>query len=68
MEKYIHRGHSASLVMPKRDPRDGIFYPTLTLLIASYTNPRVAHISQHIYNAETTSYQRLCNLIASHRQ
>ena len=25
--------HSASLVMPTGDPRDGFFYPTLTLMI-----------------------------------
>ena len=28
--------HSASLVMPIGDPRDGYFYPTLTLMIDSY--------------------------------
>ena len=28
--------HSASLVMPNGDPRDGLFYPTLTLMIDSY--------------------------------
>ena len=28
--------HSASLVMPNDDPRDGFFYPTLTLRIDSY--------------------------------
>ena len=28
--------HSASLVMPNGDPRDGFFYPTLTLMIDSY--------------------------------
>ena len=28
--------HSASLVMPISDPRDGIFYPTLTLMMNSY--------------------------------
>ena len=28
--------HSASLVKPKSDPRDGFFYPILTLLIDSY--------------------------------
>ena len=28
--------HSASLVMPIGDPRDGFFYPTLTLMIDSY--------------------------------
>ena len=28
--------HSASLVMPIRDPRDRFFYPTLTLMIDSY--------------------------------
>ena len=26
----------ASLVMPNRDPRDGFFYPTLTLMLDSY--------------------------------
>ena len=29
--------HSASLVMPISDPRDRFFYPTLTLLIDSYS-------------------------------
>ena len=28
--------HSASLVMPNGDPRDGFFYPTLTLMIDFY--------------------------------
>ena len=28
--------HSAYLVMPNGDPRDGFFYPTLTLMIYSY--------------------------------
>ena len=28
--------HSASLVMPIGDPRDGFFYPTLTLMIDPY--------------------------------
>ena len=28
--------HSASLVMPNGDPRHGVFYPTLTLMIDSY--------------------------------
>ena len=28
--------HSASLVMPKGDPPDGLFYPTLTLMMDSY--------------------------------
>ena len=28
--------HSASLVMSNGDPRDGFFYPTLTLMIYSY--------------------------------
>ena len=27
---------TASLVMPKSDPQDGFFYPTLTLMIDSY--------------------------------
>ena len=27
--------HSASLVLPNGDPRDGFFYPTLTLMIDS---------------------------------
>ena len=30
-----HCHHSASLVMPNGDPRDGFFYPTLTLMIVS---------------------------------
>ena len=29
---------TASLVIPNGDPRDGLFYPTLTLMIDSY-NP-----------------------------
>ena len=29
--------HSASLVMSIGDPRDGFFYPTLTLMINSFT-------------------------------
>ena len=29
--------HSASLVMPNGDPRDGFFYPTLTLMMDSYS-------------------------------
>ena len=29
--------HSASLVIPNGDPRDGFFYPTLTLMKDSYT-------------------------------
>ena len=29
--------HSANLMMPNGDPRDGLFYPTLTLLIDSYS-------------------------------
>ena len=29
--------HSASIVMSNSDPRDGFFYPTLTLMIDSYT-------------------------------
>ena len=28
--------HLASLVMPNRDPRDGFFNPTLTLIVDSY--------------------------------
>ena len=28
--------HSASLVMPNGDPRDGCFYPTLTLMMDSF--------------------------------
>ena len=28
--------HSASLVMPIGDPRDGFFYPTLTLMMDTY--------------------------------
>ena len=28
--------HSASLAMPIRDPQDGFFYPTLTLMMDSY--------------------------------
>ena len=28
--------HSASLMMPNGDPREGFFYPTLTLMIDSY--------------------------------
>ena len=30
--------HSASLVMPNGDPRDGFFYSTLTLMIVLYSN------------------------------
>ena len=30
------RHHLASLVMPIVDPRDGLFYPTLILIIGSY--------------------------------
>ena len=30
--------HSASLVMPIGDPRDGFFYPTSTLMIDYYNN------------------------------
>ena len=29
--------HSASLVMPNGDPQGGFFYPTLTLMIDSYS-------------------------------
>ena len=29
--------HSASLVMPIRDPRDELFYPILLLMMYSYT-------------------------------
>ena len=29
--------HLASLVMPNGDPCDGLFYPTLTLVIDSYS-------------------------------
>ena len=29
--------HSASLMMPNGDPRDRFFYPTLTLMIDSYS-------------------------------
>ena len=29
---FLHQ-HSASLMMPNVDPRDGFFYPTLTLMI-----------------------------------
>ena len=29
--------HFASLAMPNSDPQDGIFYPTLTLMIDSYS-------------------------------
>ena len=40
MEKSVPRfpvcHHSASLVMSNGDPRDGLFYPTLTLMIDSY--------------------------------
>ena len=32
----INEVFSASLVMPNGDPRDGFFYPTLTLIIDSY--------------------------------
>ena len=28
--------HSANLVMPNGDPRDGFLYPTLTLMVDSY--------------------------------
>ena len=34
--------HSASLVMPVNDPQDGFFYPSLTLMIDSYKDRRVA--------------------------
>ena len=30
--------HSASLVMPNGDPRDGFFYPTRTFMIDSYNH------------------------------
>ena len=32
--------HSASLVMPIGDPRDGFFYPTLTLIMDTYSLAR----------------------------
>ena len=33
--------HSASLVMPSSDSRDGLFYPNLTLMIDSYITPNM---------------------------
>ena len=40
IEKSVTHDHrlssSASLAMPNGDPRDGLFYPTLTLMIDSY--------------------------------
>ena len=37
MEKSVPRDHRlSSLVMPNDDPREGFFYPTLTLMIDSY--------------------------------
>ena len=38
--------HSASLMMPIDGPRDGFFYPTLTLMIVSYNN---APILEHMH-------------------
>ena len=35
--------HSASLVMPNSDPQEGFFYPTLSLMIDSYTPLRQCH-------------------------
>ena len=48
--------HSASLVMPNGDPRDRFFYPTLTLMIDSYsliarqTNQHAAHFQYNVLN------------------
>ena len=39
--------HSASLVMPIGDARDGFFYPTLTLIMDSYIHMLVIIIFQH---------------------
>ena len=36
--------HSASLVMPNRDPRDGFFYPIFTLMMDSYI-PELSQIA-----------------------
>ena len=44
--------HLASHVMPKGDPWDGFFYPTLTLMIDSYT-------IQEIHVTRTTKMDQL---------
>ena len=44
--------HSASLLMPKSDPLDGLFYPTLTLMMDAYI------LSQHIWIYENLSWYR----------
>ena len=46
IEKSVPRDHRLSSlgkpdVMPNGDPRDGFFYPTLTLMIDSYISPTV---------------------------
>ena len=40
--------HSASLVMPNGDPLDGLFYPTLALMMNSYIlNAECAFIQEY---------------------
>ena len=64
IEKSDHRDHrlsySASLVMPNGDPRDGFFYPTLTLMIDSYiiTDCRITHgTEEETRNTHTAKHQ-----------
>ena len=45
--------HSASLVMPIGDPRDGLFYPTLTLMVDSYYNPRHVYLQISQFSLHT---------------
>ena len=46
IEKSFPPDHSASLVMPIGDPRDGFFYPTLSLMIDSYPLKRQSRLQQ----------------------
>ena len=40
--------HSASLVMPIGDPRDGFFYPTLILMMDPYILAQLIRISEDL--------------------
>ena len=45
--------HSASLLMPNGDPRDGFFYPTNTLMIYTYNMSPASRRCWQIYEIST---------------